>query len=346
MELGLVITGVILALVFDFVNGVNDAANSISTVVATRVLRPLQAVGWAAFWNFAAVAIGQLKVASTIGKGVIHPESVTTEVILAALIGAIIWSWGCTALGLPISVSHALVGGLLGAAILYAGNDAVIWHGIGKIGLFIILSPLIGIILAYINVTIVSWIFRKMDRRRVNRLFRKLQLISAALFSLGHGTGDAQKTMGVVAVLLMTAGITTNQTGGWLTRASFDRTGFVPNWVVLAAFTAIALGTLLGGWKVIKTMGVRLTELRSMEAACAETAAATSILGTALFGIPVSTTHTISGAIMGVGAIRRLTAVRWGVMGNIVWAWILTIPGSAIVAALTYKILVLLLHSR
>jgi PiT family inorganic phosphate transporter len=346
MELQLVIIGVVFALLFDFVNGINDAANSIATIVATRVLKPLQAVAWAAFWNFAAVAIGQLKVASMIGKGVVHSESVTTEVILAALVGAIIWSFSCSQLGLPISVSHALVGGLLGAALLYAGPGSVIWLGLIKIGAFIVLAPTIGSILAYIFMIFVTWAFRNADRRKVNRLFRHVQLFSAALFSLGHGTGDAQKTMGVIGILLLTAGMGSRANGIWLNQASFDKTGFVPNWVVFAAFTAIALGTLVGGWKNIRTLGVRLTHLRSMEASCAETAAAVSILGTAYFGIPVSTTHTISGAITGVGAIRRLTAVRWGVMRTIVWAWILTIPCSAIVAALTYKLLVLLLHNR
>ncbi len=345
MELQLVIIGVVLALIFDFVNGINDAANSIATIVATRVLKPLQAVAWAAFWNFAAVTIIQLKVATTIGKGVINPDSVTTEVILAALIGAIVWAWGCTLLGLPISVSHALVGGLLGAGLLYAGVDAVAWKGITKIGIFIVLSPIIGTVLAFIFMSAVTWLFRRSDRRKVNVLFRRLQLVSAAAFSLGHGTGDAQKTMGVIAVLLLTAGITTNPNGPWLNQASFDHSGFVANWVVLSAFTAISLGTLLGGWKVIKTMGVRLTELRPIDGFCAETAAAISILGTAMLGIPVSTTHTISGAITGVGAMKRITAVKWGIMGRIVWAWILTIPGSAIVAALVYKLMVLLMHA-
>ncbi len=341
----LVFIGVALALIFDFVNGINDAANSIATVVATRVLRPFPAVAWAAFWNFAAVLFFHLKVAGTIGKGVVNPDSVTTEVILAALVGAIVWAWGCTLLGLPISVSHSLVGGLLGAGIIYAGMDTVVWRGISKIGIFIVLSPIIGTLLAYINMCIVTWIFRRVKRNKVDVLFRRLQLASAAAFSLGHGTADAQKTMGVIAILLFTAGIHTDPSGGWLNRASFDSTGFVANWVVISAHVAIALGTLLGGWKVIKTMGVRITELRPMDGFCAETAAATSILGTAMLGIPVSTTHTISGAITGVGAIKRLTAVRWGIMGRIVWAWVLTIPGAAIVAALVYKLMSLLLHA-
>ena len=334
----LVVLGVVLALLFDFMNGVNDAANSIATVVATRVLRPLQAVAWAAFWNFAAVVVMDLRVARTIGKGVVDPESVTTMVILAGLVGAIVWTVICTQFGLPISVSHALVGGILGAGIVYAGTGIVVWKGIWVIAIFMAVSPLVGLSLAFLNMLLVTWLLQQMDRRKVEVLFRRLQLVSAAAFSLGHGTGDAQKTMGIIAVLLLTGGIKSLEHGNWLLRASFDRSGFVPNWVVLAALAAITLGTLIGGWRVIRTMGVRLTALKPREGFCAETAAATSILGTAWLGIPVSTTHTIAGSIMGVGAMKRLSAVRWGVMGRIVWAWILTIPAAAAVAAAVFKL--------
>jgi len=339
----LVFVGVFLALFFDFMNGVNDAANSIATIVATRVLRPFMAVVWAACWNFAAVAIIDLKVATTIGKGVVDPDSVTTLVILAGLIGAIVWTVITTQFGIPISVSHALVGGLLGSGMVYAGTDIVVWEGITKIAIFMVLSPLIGMGLASFNMWAVTWLFHRVDRKRVGRWFKRLQLVSAALFSLGHGTGDAQKTMGVMAILLLTGGMGVDPNGSWLVRANFDKAGFIPNWVVLAAFTAIALGTLIGGWKVIKTMGVRLTKLQPMEGFCAETAAATSILGTAFLGIPVSTTHTISGGIMGVGAIKRLTAVRWGLFGRIVWAWVLTIPAAALFSAIVFKLAVVVL---
>ncbi len=339
----LVFVGVFLALFFDFMNGVNDAANSIATVVATRVLRPFYAVAWAAFWNFAAVVVMDLRVARTIGKGVVDPDGVTIVVILAGLVGAIVWTVITTQFGIPISVSHALVGGILGAGLMHGGLDLIVWKGIWIIAIFMVVSPIVGMGLASFNMWAVSWLFHRFDRRRVSRWFRRLQLVSAALFSLGHGTGDAQKTMGVIAILLLTGGMGVDPNGSWLVHASFDKGGFVPNWVVLAAFTAIALGTLIGGWKVIKTMGVRLTKLQPMEGFCAETAAATSILGTAFLGIPVSTTHTISGGIMGVGAIKSLTAVRWGLFGRIIWAWVLTIPAAALFAALIFKLAVMVL---
>ncbi|OPX23545.1 MAG: anion permease [Planctomycetales bacterium 4484_113] len=337
--LTLVIFGIALAFVFDFMNGVNDAANSIATVVATRVLKPLWAVGWAAFFNFMAVFLLDVKVAGTIGKGVVNAEGITELVVLAALFGAIVWTTVCTRLGLPISVSHALVGGLLGAGLAYAGMGVVMWTKIWMIAAFMVISPIVGIFLGSFITWLVTWLTYRFDRRRVSAWFRRLQLVSAALFSLGHGTGDAQKTMGIVAVLLVTAGMGANPQGNWFLRSSFDSTGFVPNWVVFAAHAAIALGTLIGGWRVIKTMGVRLTKLRPMDGFSAETAAATSILGTAALGIPVSTTHTIAGGIIGVGAVKRFTAVRWGVLTRIVWAWVFTLPASAGVAALIYLLL-------
>ncbi len=320
-------------------NGVNDAANSVATVVATRVLRPLWAVAWAAFFNFAAVFIMEVRVARTIGKGIVSPESITILVVLAALVGAILWTVVCTQMGLPISVSHALIGGLLGAGVVHAGLHAVVWTKIWIIVAFMAISPIIGALLGSFIMWIVTWITYRFDRRKVSAWFKRLQLVSAALFSLGHGTGDAQKTMGVVAVLLVTAGYGVDNQGGWLVRSSFDSTNFIPNWVVITAYSAIALGTLIGGWKVIKTMGVRVTKLEPMGGFSAETAAATSILSTAFFGIPVSTTHTIAGGIVGVGAIKRFTAVRWGLISKIVWAWFVTLPAAGAVAALLYVLI-------
>lgn len=336
--LTLVILGIVFAVAFDFMNGVNDAANSVATVVATRVLKPLWAVAWAAFFNFAAVFIFGVKVAATIGKGIVDPEGVTLTVILAALLGATIWSVVTTHFGLPISVSHALIGGLLGAGIVCAGASVVAWRSVLIIAIFMVLAPVIGMLLGSLFIWAVTWMVWRIDRRRVASSFRRLQLISAALYSLGHGTGDAQKTMGVIAVLLATAGY--GATGAsWWSRTSFDHSGFVPNWVVLLSGAVIALGTLIGGWRVVKTLGVRMSHLVPMDGFCAESAAAVSILGSTLFGIPVSTTHTITGAIAGVGAIKRLTAVRWGVTTRIVWAWVFTLPASAGVAALIYLVL-------
>jgi len=336
--LTLVILGITFAIAFDFMNGVNDAANSVATVVATRVLKPLWAVVWAAFFNFVAVFVFGVKVAATIGKGIVEPHGVTVVVILAALLGATIWSIVTTHFGLPISVSHALIGGLLGAGLVYAGPSVVIWKSIVVIAIFMAVAPLLGMVLGAAFMWIVTWMVWQVDRRRVSSWFRRLQLVSAALYSLGHGTGDAQKTMGVIAVLLATAGYTAAGTT-WLTRTSFDRSGFVPDWAVLLSGAVIALGTMIGGWRVVKTLGVRMSHLLPMDGFCAESAAAASILGSTLFGIPVSTTHTITGAIVGVGAIKRLTAVRWGVTTRIVWAWIFTLPASAAVAALIYLLL-------
>lgn len=327
----LTIVIIFIALVFDFLNGMNDAANSIATVVSTRVLSPKLAVAWAAFFNFVAAFGFGVAVARTIGKGIVDPAIVTQEMILAALVGAIVWTHLCTLYGLPISVSHSLIGGLVGAAIVKAGFEALIVGGITKVVLFIFLSPIIGLFVAFLLMVAVSWMFRRWAVQKVDRFFRIGQLLSSAAFSLGHGTNDAQKTMGIIAVLLFTteAGLPT-----WL----YDQSqGFyVPYWVILAAHTAIALGTLIGGWKVVKTMGIKLTHLKPVGGFCAEGAGALVLLGTALSGIPVSTTHTIAGAIMGTGATRRISAVRWGIAGKIVAAWILTIPSSALVAGLVY----------
>lgn len=320
---------VIVALIFDFLNGMNDAANSIATVVSTRVLSPRLAVLWAAFFNLVAAFLFGVHVATTIGRGVIDPGVVTAGLILSTLCAAILWTSICTHVGLPISVSHALVGGLIGSGIAKAGLNALVWQGILKIAVFIVLAPFVGTVLGYLFMVSVYWIFRHRTPRRVDRWFRRLQLLSAAVYSLGHGTNDAQKTMGIITVLLYSTGYL---------KGEFH----VPFWVVLICHVAIALGTLAGGWRVIETLGMKMTKLKPVHGFCAETAAASSILLSTVGGIPVSTTHTITGAIIGVGATTKLSAVRWGLAYRIVWAWILTIPGTAIVAALVWHLLNLL----
>ncbi len=317
-----------VAFVFDFINGFHDAANSIATVVSTRVLRPVYAVGWAAFFNFVAAFGFGVHVATTMGKGIVHESAVNNEVILAALVGAIVWDLLTWYLGLPTSSSHALIGGLVGAALIQSGSQSLLVSGLIKVSAFIVLSPLVGLFLGYTSRTLVSWIFRKSSPKSTARHFRRMQLMSAALYSLGHGTNDAQKTMGVIAILLFT--------NGYL-GAEF----FVPRWVILGAHAAIALGTTAGGWRIVKTMGMRITKLQPVDGFCAETSAAVSLFGTAAAGIPVSTTHTITGAIIGVGSTRRLSAVRWGVTVGVVWAWVLTIPGAALVAAAARLVLFL-----
>lgn len=317
---GFVVTIILIALVFDFLNGFHDAANSIATVVSTRVLTPRIAVIWAAFFNFIAAFGFGTAVAKTMGKGMVDLRYVNLYVIMAGLIGAIVWDIFTWYFGLPVSSSHALMGGYAGAAIAKAGWRAIIPGGWTKILLFIILSPLIGLILGAGLMIAVAWIFRAFSPLRVDRYFRKLQLVSAAAYSLGHGTNDAQKTMGIVSGALFTVGML--------------KSFYIPFWVVLMAHAAMGLGTLAGGWRIVKTMGMRITKLRPFGGFCAETAASMSLLGTALAGIPVSTTHTIAGGIMGVGSIQRLTGVRWAVAKNIVWAWILTIPVSGAVSAL------------
>lgn len=329
--LTLTIIIILIALVFDYLNGMNDAANSIATIVSTRVLSPRLAVAWAAFFNFVAAFGFGVAVAKTIGKGIVDPSVVTQELIFSALVGAIVWTHLCTRYGLPISVSHSLIGGLVGAAIAKAGLQALIASGISKVVLFIFLSPLIGLGAALLLMIAVTWVFRGWAVQKVDRFFRVGQLLSSAVFSLGHGTNDAQKTMGIIAVLLYTTNVSTPT---WM----YDQSqGFyVPYWVILAAHTAIALGTLVGGWKVVRTMGIKLTHLKPIGGFCAETGGALVLVGTALAGIPVSTTHTIAGAIMGVGATKRISAVRWGIVGKIVVAWILTIPLSSLVSGLVY----------
>jgi PiT family inorganic phosphate transporter len=319
----LVIIIVFLALLFDFINGMNDAANSVATIVSTRVLSPRQAVLWAAFFNFVAAFLFGVHVANTIGQGIINTKVVSAPLILATLIGAIIWSYFCTRMGFPISVSHALVGGLVGSALAKSGIKSLIVSGLLKISLFIVLAPLIGLVLGYIIMIAVMWICRKRSPQTIDHWFRRLQLLSAALYSIGHGTNDAQKTMGIIAMLLFSTGYL----GG---------TFYVPFWVVISCYLAISLGTLSGGWRVIETLGMKMTKLKPVHGFSAETAAASSILFSTFLGIPVSTTHTITGAIIGVGATNRLSAIRWGLAYRIVWAWVLTIPGSALISAICW----------
>jgi inorganic phosphate transporter, PiT family len=324
--LSLVVVIVIVALVFDFINGFHDAANSIATVVSTRVLTPLQAVVWAAFFNFVAAFGFGVQVATTVGKGVVAPAVVDQWVILAGLAGAIAWDLITWYWGLPTSSSHALIGGFAGAAVMKAGFGSLVAPGLIKIGVFMILAPLIGLAVGFALMVITLNVFKKETPGRVDKIFRRGQLVSAAAYSLGHGTNDAQKTMGIIAVLLFTTG-------------HLGREFYVPFWVVLAAHAAMGLGTMAGGWRIVKTMGMRITKLRPVGGFCAETAGALTLIGTAIGGIPVSTTQTISGSIMGVGAIQRFSAVRWGVAGRIITTWVLTIPASAVIAAGTWLLL-------
>ncbi len=320
-----VVAIIVIALAFDFSNGFHDAANSIATVVSTRVLSPRWAVAWAAFFNFAAFLVFGVHVARTIGKGVVHPDVVTPPIVLAAVLGALIWNIITWWLGLPTSSSHALIGGLAGAALVASGPGAVIAGGLLRIAEFIVLAPLIGLVVAFLTTIVVFWTFRRFTPRRVDWLFRKLQLLSAAAYSLGHGGNDAQKTMGIITALLYSTGLLSGEF-------------HVPLWVVLVCHGAIAAGTLFGGWRIVKTMGMSITKLRPVGGFCAETAGALTLFGATLSGIPVSTTHTITGAIVGVGvsSTGRLSTVRWGVAGRIVWAWVLTMPMAAIIGAASW----------
>src|SRR5512136_2749573 len=322
---------IFLALFFDFLNGMNDAANSIATVVSTRVLRPIQAVGLAAFFNFVAAFGMPLLVARTIGTGIIDTRISTPVLVFCALIGAIIWTATATHWGLPISVSHALIGGLIGAGISAAGLG-VIQSGLWKVVIFMIVSPILGIVFGFFFMVAVLWIVRRKSQSKVDGWFRRLQLISASAFSFSHGTNDAQKTMGLIFYLLLGTSYFTT-----LGVAAGHET--VPIWVILSAHTAIACGMLAGGWGVIKTLGQKVAKLRPVHGFAAETSAAGTIIGCSLAGIPVSTTHTITGSIVGVGSAKRASAVRWGVTRNIVWAWILTIPLSAIIGFVSYSVI-------
>jgi PiT family inorganic phosphate transporter len=323
----LVASLIAVALVFDYINGFHDAANSIATVVSTRVLSPGKAVIWAAFFNFVAAFTFGTAVATTIGSGMIDTHVVSFAVIFAGLAGAIIWDLITWYFGLPTSSSHALIGGYAGAAVAKAGFSAIVASGWTKTIIFIFLSPLIGLTVGLLVMTAIYWVFRWTPPRRVDNWFRRLQLLSAAFFSLNHGANDAQKTMGIIASLLLAAGYIDHF--------------YVPFWVILAAHAAIALGTLAGGWRIIHTMGSKITKLQPVGGFAAETGAAVALMTATHFGVPVSTTHAITGAIVGVGATRRLSAVRWGVARQIVWAWVLTIPGAFTIAAITYKLLTL-----
>ena len=323
--LAAVIFLIVMALAFDFINGFHDAANSISCIVSTRVLSPKHAVYWAAFFNFIAAFIVGTPVAKTIGVGIIDPVIIDYEILLCALMAAIAWNLITWWFGLPSSSSHALIGGLIGAGLAKGGMWVLVWPGIIKTASFIILSPTIGFVLGFLYMMTVLNLTRTFTVTEGNSLFRRLQLVSSAIHSMGHGMNDAQKTMGIITMVLFSSGYL---------HGDFH----VPLWVVFACYVTIAAGTMAGGWRIVKTMGTKITKLHPMGGFCAETAAASSLIGATLFGIPVSTTHTITGAIMGVGATRRVTAVRWGVAGNILWAWFLTIPVSALIAALAYVV--------
>jgi len=341
MESGVVFVLVIVlvALAFDFINGFHDSANSIATVVSTRVLSPGVAVVWAAFFNFAAAFVVGTAVAQTIGKGLIDPSVVDPKVVLAALLGAIIWDLMTWYLGLPTSSSHALLGGYGGAAIAKAGFGALLLGGWVKPIAFIIVSPVLGLLLALALTVGLSWLLRSQRPGPLDRVFRRLQLLSAALYSLSHGANDAQKTMGIIVGLLVSTQALFVDRTGWLHYLHVPNADRIPLWIELGAYTAIGLGTALGGWRIVKTMGTRITRLRPFGGFCAETAGGLSILIASGLGVPVSTTHTITGAIVGVGAANRVSAVRWGVASRIVWAWLLTIPMSAGIAAAGYLLL-------
>jgi len=315
---------VVIALVFDFMNGFHDAANSIATVVSTGVLRPHYAVAWAAFFNFVAIFIFHLKVAATVGKGIVDPVAIDQYVIFGALIGAIIWNLITWYYGIPSSSSHALIGGMIGATIAKAGVDPLVMKGIVRTVTFIFVSPVLGMLLGGLIMVAVSWICLRSAPRKVDRWFRRLQLVSSAAYSIGHGSNDAQKTMGIIWLLLISAGVTSTDAP------------MPPNWVIVSCYIAIAMGTMFGGWRIVKTMGQKITKLRPVGGFAAETGGAITLFMASSLGIPVSTTHTITGAIVGVGSAQRVRAVRWGLAGNIVIAWIVTMPAAAIMAALAY----------
>ena len=323
ISLAVVVVLVLVALAFDFMNGFHDAANAIATITSTRVLKPHQAVLLAAFFNFAALFVFQLKVAATVGKGIIDPSVVDHYVVFGALIGAISWNVITWWYGIPSSSSHALIGGLVGAAVAKAGIESLVAPGLLKTVAFIVISPLLGFLLAAMFLVSVSWIFARSTPARVDKWFRRTQLVTCSLYSLGHGGNDAQKTVGIIWMLLIAAG---------LSGASQP----VPAWVVIACYVTIALGTAFGGWRIVKTMGQRITKLRPYNAVCAEMAGSTTLFLATALGIPVSTTHTITGAIVGVGAAQQVSAVRWGVAGNLVLAWVLTIPCTAFIAAVAW----------
>ena len=322
----IVILLVFLALMFDFINGFHDAANSIATVVSTGVLKPTQAVVFAAFFNFIALFVFHLSVAATIGKGIVVPGMVDTHVVFGALVGAITWNLLTWYFGIPSSSSHALIGGIVGSVVAKAGTSALILQGVMKTVVFIFVSPILGFLLGSLMMLLVSWLFVRSTPSHVDKWFRRLQLVSAGAYSLGHGGNDAQKTIGIIWMLLIATGYASTQDS------------MPPFWVIFSCYLAIAGGTLMGGWRIVKTMGQRITKLKPVGGFCAETGGAITLFLATALGIPVSTTHTITGAIVGVGSIRRASSVRWGIAGTIVWAWVLTIPASAFVAALAYAL--------
>ncbi len=325
-----VVALVALALLFDFMNGFHDAANSIATVVSTGVLRPSQAVLFAAFFNVVAIAVFHLSVAATVGKGIAQPGVVDLHVVFGALVGAITWNVVTWYYGIPSSSSHALIGGIVGAVIAKAGAGALVMSGIVRTVVFIFVSPLLGYLLGSLMMVLVAWLFRRTAPSKVDAWFRRLQLVSAGAYSLGHGGNDAQKTIGIIWMLLISAGYA----------AASDK--LPPSWVIVCCYLAIGMGTMFGGWRIVRTMGQKITKLKPVGGFCAETGGALTLFIATALGVPVSTTHTITGAIVGVGSVQRVSAVRWGVAGSIVWAWILTIPASAFVAAVAYGVSLLL----
>lgn len=326
----LIVVIIFLALLFDFLNGMNDAANSVATVVATGLLPPRLAVAWASLFNFVAAFVFDVKVARTVGKGIVDPSIVDPYLILATLLAAIFWTYLCTTVGLPISVSHSIIGALAGAGLAKGGVSVLVPSGVLKTAIFIFISPVLGMALGWLLMVFVFWVFRKVRVQKVDRAFRIGQLLSSGAYSLGHGLNDAQKTMGIITVLLYSGGLL--------------QEFHVPFWVILASGGVMAAGTLIGGWKVVHTMGIRLTKLRPVGGFCAESAGAISLIGASLAGIPVSTTHTIAGAIAGVGSVTRVSAVRWGVASRIVWAWVFTLPTTATVAAITWWLMALVVR--
>ena len=326
MTIGIIVL-VGLALLFDFLNGFHDSANSVATIVSTRVLSPRYAVIWAAFFNFLAFMFFGLHVAGTVGKGIVDINIIDQQIIFGTLVGACTWNIITWYFGLPTSSSHALIGGLIGSALVKAGYSSLLMPGIIKTVAFIFISPILGLLLGMFFGTAIYNLFSRTTPSKVDNFFRKGQLLSAAFYSMGHGGNDAQKTMGIIASLLFSAGL-------------LGKTFYIPNWVVFSCYTAIAMGTMFGGWRIVKTMGQRVAKLRPVDGFCAETGAAFTLFASSALGVPVSTTHTITASIMGVGSIRRKSAVRWGVAGEILWAWVLTIPFSALIAALSYFVAV------
>lgn len=332
--LAIVLIAVFIAIVFDFLNGMNDAANSIATIVSTKVLSPTAAVIWAAFWNFAAIGVFGVHVANTMGQGIVDPYLVNEFVILSALLGSVVWIYLCTHFGMPISVSHALIGGLIGPVWFTCGSSGLMAWGIFKVALFIVLSPLLGFVMGFFIMALLMLILKKQNHHKVQARFRVLQLFSSAIFSLGHGGNDAQKTMGVIAILFFSVAGSNDFVGKYLFDAS--RGFHIPAWLVITSYSVIAAGTILGGKKVIKTLGDGLTKLHPEQGFCAETSGALTLILANVLGIPISTTHTITGAIIGVGSTKGLASVRWATAANIVYAWIFTIPATLVLSGLIY----------